>query len=141
MPTWKQPFSINWRIDWLDGLQSIENALYQFPLAITQIGSLTNPSIRVRSDLDKKMLQALTSGLTGNTSGKLAELKSKLNAKVAQQLGKTGEQLESIDPLLAAAQGNSDSLNELLKAKMTNEIDKNKDKLLNKLGDKLFRER
>lgn len=127
--------------DLSSAMAEIISGLSELNLTANFAGSLTKPSIRVKSDLDKKMLQALTSGLTDNTSGKLGELKSKLNARVAEQLGKTGEQFESIDPLLAAAQGNSDSLNELLKSQMTNEIDKNKDKLLNKLGDKLFRER
>ena len=84
------------------------------------------------------MLQALSSGLTGNSSGKLSELKSKLNAKVAGQLGQSGEQLASVDALLSAAQGDSESLNELLKAQMSNALDKKKDKLLNKLSDKLL---
>jgi uncharacterized protein (TIGR03545 family) len=103
-------------------------------------GNIASPSIKVKSDLDKKMLQALTSGLTGDSSGKLGELKSKLNAKVAKQLGTSGDQFKSVDALLAAVQGDANSLNELLKSQMTNAIDSKKDKLLNKLGDKLFRD-
>jgi hypothetical protein len=101
-------------------------------------GSITSPSITVGSDLDKKMLQALTSGLMGNSSGKLGELKSKLNAKVATQLGTSGEQLKSVDILLVAAQGDTESLNKLLQSQMTNAIDDKKDKLLNKISDNLF---
>lgn len=101
-------------------------------------GKLANPSIKVTSDLDKKMLQALSSGLTGSSSGKLNELKTKLNAKVAEQLGQSGDELASIDALIGAAQGDTDSLNELLKSQMSNALDNKKDELLNKLGDKLF---
>jgi hypothetical protein len=84
------------------------------------------------------MLQALSSGLTGNSSGKLSELETKLNAKAAEQLGQSGQQLASVDALLTAAQGDTDSLNELLKSQMTNALDNKKDKLLNKLSDKLL---
>lgn len=101
-------------------------------------GKLANPSIKVTSDLDKNMLQALSSGLTGSSSGKLNELKTKLNAKVAEQLGQSGDELASIDGLIGAAQGDTDSLNELLKSQMSNALDNKKDELLNKLGDKLF---
>ncbi len=103
-------------------------------------GNIASPSIKVKSDLDKKMLQALTSGLTGDSSGKLGELKSRLNAKIAKQLGASGDQLKSVDVLLATVQGDANSLNELLKSQMTNAIDSKKDKLLNKIGDKLFRD-
>lgn len=124
--------------DLTSAMAEVISGLTELKLNTDFSGSLTSPSVKVKSDLDKKMLQALTSGLTGNSSGKLGELKSKLNAKVAQQLGTSGDQLATVDTLLSAAQGDTDSLNELLKSQMTNALDKNKDKLLNKLGDKLF---
>jgi len=124
--------------DLTSAMAEIISGLSELELVTDFSGKLSNPTIKVKSDLDKKMLQALSSGLTGNSSGKLGELKSKLNAKVAEQLGQSGEQLASVDALLAAAQGDSESLNELLKAQMSNALDKKKDKLLNKLSDKLL---
>jgi len=124
--------------DLTSAIAEIISGLSELELVTDFSGKLSNPSIKVKSDLDKKMLQALSSGLTGNSSGKLCELKSKLNAKVAEQLGQSGEQLASVDALLSAAQGDSESLNELLKAQMSNALDKKKDKLLNKLSDKLL---
>jgi len=124
--------------DLTSAIAEIISGLSELELVTDFSGKLSNPSIKVKSDLDKKMLQALSSGLTGNSSGKLGELKSKLNAKVAEQLGQSGEQLASVDALLSAAQGDSESLNELLKAQMSNALDKKKDKLLNKLSDKLL---
>jgi uncharacterized protein (TIGR03545 family) len=124
--------------DLTSAIAEIISGLSELELLTDFSGKLSNPSIKVKSDLDKKMLQALSSGLTGNSSGKLSELKSKLNAKVAGQLGQSGEQLASVDALLSAAQGDSESLNELLKAQMSNALDKKKDKLLNKLSDKLL---
>nr|WP_297349585.1 TIGR03545 family protein [uncultured Glaciecola sp.] len=124
--------------DLTSAMADVISGLSNLSLTTDFSGSLTSPSIKIKSDLDKKMLQALSSGLTGNSSGKLRELKSKLNAKVAEQLGQSGQQLESVDALLAAAQGDAESLNELLKSQMTNALDQKKDKLLNKLTDKLI---
>jgi uncharacterized protein (TIGR03545 family) len=124
--------------DLTSAMAEVISGLSELKLNTDFSGSLSRPSIKVQSDLDKKMLQALSSGLTSSTSGKLGELKSKLNAKVAEQLGQSSQELESVDALLSAAQGDTDSLNELLKSQMTNALDKKKDELLNKIGDKLF---
>jgi uncharacterized protein (TIGR03545 family) len=124
--------------DLTSAMADVISGLSDLKLSTDFSGSLTSPSIKIKSDLDKKMLQALSSGLTGNSSGKLGELKSKLNAKVAEQLGQSGQQLESVDALLAAAQGDAASLKELLKSQMRNALDQKKDKLLNKLTDKLI---
>ncbi|MFT6953228.1 MAG: hypothetical protein ACJAY1_000320 [Glaciecola sp.] len=124
--------------DLTSAMADVISGLSELKLSTYFSGSLPSPSIKVKSDLDKKMLQALSSGLTGNSSGKLSELKSKLNAKVAEQLGQSGQHLESVDVLLAAAQGDTESLNELLKSQMINALDQKRDKLLNKLTDKLI---
>ncbi|MFQ3249251.1 MAG: hypothetical protein ACI9O6_001055 [Glaciecola sp.] len=124
--------------DLTSAMAEVISGLTELKLNTDFSGSLTSPSIKVKSDLDKKMLQALSSGLTGNSSGKLSELKSKLNAKAAEQLGQSSQELKAVETLLAAAQGDTDSINELLKSQMSNALDKNKDKLLDKLGDKLF---
>jgi len=107
-------------------MAEVISGLSELKLSTDFTGSLTSPSIKVKSDLDKKMLQALSSGLTGDSSGKLSELKNKLNTKVAEQLGQSSQQLESVDALLTAAQGDTDSINELLKSQMTNALDKKK---------------
>ncbi|PKI00863.1 TIGR03545 family protein [Glaciecola sp. 33A] len=124
--------------DLTNAMAEIISGLSELKLSTDFSGNLTSPSIKIKSDLNKKMLQALSSGLTGNSSGKLSELKTKLNAKVAEQLGQSGQQLASVDALLTAAQGDTDSLNELLKSQMTNALGNTKDKLLNKLSDKLL---
>ncbi|MFT6329063.1 MAG: hypothetical protein ACJAYN_000992 [Bermanella sp.] len=124
--------------DLTNAMAEIISGLSELKLSTDFSGNLTSPSIKIKSDLNKKMLQALSSGLTGNSSGKLSELKTKLNAKVAEQLGQSGQQLASVDALLTAAQGDTDSLNELLKSQMTNALGNKKDKLLNKLSDKLL---
>ena len=124
--------------DLTSAIAEIISGLSELQFVTDFSGKLTNPSLKVSSNLDKKMQQALSSGLTSNSSGKLGELKTKLNAKVAEQLGQSSEQLASVDTLLSAAQGDTESLNELLKTQMSNVLDKKKDKLLNKLSDKLL---
>ena len=124
--------------DLTSAMADVISGFSELKLSANFSGPLSSPSIKIKSDLDKKILQALSSGLTGNSSGKLGELKSKLNAKVAEQLGKSGGQLESVDALLAAAQGDTKSLNELLNSQMTNALDRKKEKLLNKLTDRLI---
>ncbi|MDT0627360.1 TIGR03545 family protein [Alteromonas sp. W364] len=125
--------------DLTSAMAEIVSGLSELSLNTNFSGSLSSPSIKVKSDLDKKMLQSFTQGLSGESSGKLGELKSKLNQKVADQLGSSTEQLASVDALLSAAQGDTESLNELLKSQMDSAIDKKKDELLDKLGDKLFK--
>jgi uncharacterized protein (TIGR03545 family) len=124
--------------DLTSAMADIISGLSELKLSTDFSGSLSSPSIRIKSDLDKKMLHAISSGLTGNSSGKLSELKSKLNAKVAEQLGRSSQQLESIDALLAAVQGDTESLNEVLNSQIKNALDRKKDKLLNKLTDRLI---
>jgi len=124
--------------DLTDAMAEIISGLSELKLSTYFSGILTSPSIKIKSDLDKKMLQALSSGLTGNSSGKLRELKTKLDTKVAEQLGQSGQQLASVDALLTATQGDIDNLNELLKSQIINAVDNKKDKLLNKLSGKLL---
>ncbi|MBF7071854.1 TIGR03545 family protein [Glaciecola sp. MH2013] len=128
----------NGQNDLTSTMAEIISGLSELNLMTDFAGSLNSPKVSVSSDLDKKMLASLTQGLSGANSGKLAELKSKLNDKIATQLGDSNAQLESVDALLSAAQGDTDSLNELLKSQMTNALEDKKDELLNKLGGKLF---
>ncbi len=95
-------------------------------------GSLSQPSIEISSDLDANLLSSLGAGMSNNP--KLAELKQKLNAKAADQLGTSAEQLDVIGNLLDAAQGDTSALESLLNAKMADK----KDDLLNKLKGKFF---
>jgi uncharacterized protein (TIGR03545 family) len=102
-------------------------------------GSLLAPSVSVSSDLDKKVVNALKASFKEGNNPALNELKQKLNAKVSEQLGESGSQLASVENILAAVNGDTDSLNNLLKQELNNVVDKKKDELLNKLKDKLFK--
>lgn len=95
-------------------------------------GSVFNPSVSLSSDLDKQLLSALGDNIKNNP--KLNELKQKLNAKANAQLGTSGDQLENINALLVAAEGDSNALSELLNAQLADP----KQKAIDKLKDKLF---
>jgi len=93
---------------------------------------LLNPSVSIKSDLDANLLSSLGAGLAN--SPKLAELKQKLNAKAAAQLGTNTDKLDAVQSLLDAAKGDTDALTELLNAQIADK----KEDVLNKLKNKLF---
>lgn len=102
-------------------------------------GTLVSPNISVTSDLDKKIVKALSTSFSDNDNPALKELKAKLNAKVSDQLGSTASQIASVDTLLAAVNGDTAALNGLLNEQLNNVIEDKKSELLNKLKDKLFK--
>jgi uncharacterized protein (TIGR03545 family) len=102
-------------------------------------GSLLAPRVSVSSDLDKMLVNALTASFKEGNNPALNELTQKLNAKISEQLGESGTQLASVENILAAVNGDTDSLNNLLKQELNNVVDEKKAELLNKLKDKLFK--
>ena len=102
-------------------------------------GSLLAPRVSVSSDLDKMLVNALTASFKEGNNPALNELTQKLNAKISEQLGESGTQLASVENILSAVNGDTDSLNNLLKQELNNVVDEKKAELLNKLKDKLFK--
>jgi uncharacterized protein (TIGR03545 family) len=99
-------------------------------------GDVSNPSIDLDSQFDKNLVASLGAGLAANP--KLDELRQKLNAKMNSQLGTSGDQLDSVNALLGAAQGDSEALTSLLGAQLNNKVEEKKDELMNKLKNKLL---
>lgn len=97
-------------------------------------GDISRPSIAIKSDLDSSLLKSLGASLENNP--KLLELKQKLNAKAAAQLGTSNQQLDAVNDLLAAAQGDTNTLTELLNAQLADK----KEAVLDKLKNKFFNE-
>ena len=111
--------------------------LTELDMQIDLDGSITAPGFKLTSDLDSMIAQAAVGQLGEAQQAKLNELQQKLNGMAAEQLGTNGEQLADINGLLGAAQSDSGELDELLQAQLTNVIEKEKDKLINKLFNKL----
>lgn len=103
-------------------------------------GTLDDPGFSVKSDLDNQLAQAALSQLTASQQGKLDEINQRLNAMVSEQQDAAGEQLVSVDTMLAAAQGDSEVLSGLLETKLSSLVDDEKDKLLDKLKSKFGQE-
>ncbi|GBL05123.1 TIGR03545 family protein [Glaciecola sp. KUL10] len=102
-------------------------------------GSLLSPSVGVSSNLDQEIMSAISASFKDSDNPALNELKQKLNAKVNAQLSLSDNQLASVENVLAAVNGDTDSLNDLVKQELSNVVDEKKDELLNKLKDKLFK--
>ncbi|MDM7861669.1 TIGR03545 family protein [Alteromonas sp. ASW11-36] len=100
-------------------------------------GDIQNPGFSLRSDLDRQLIGAITTSLTGDQQGKLAELRNKLNAKAADQLGETNMALAQTVDWQALATGDASTLEELLQAELNNVIDDQKNKLFDRLKNRI----
>lgn len=118
-------------------IASTLEGLNDLSMKIDLDGSVTAPGFGLSSDLDQQMMQAAMSQLSAGQQDKLDELNNKLNAMASEQLGANDAQLVDITSLLSAAQGDSATLDELLASQLDNLVEKEKDKLLNKLFNKL----
>lgn len=107
-------------------------------LSGTFFGDIASPSIKIDSQFDKNLTATFGAGLAN--SPQLAELREKLNARINAQIGTSNAQLDSIDTLLSAAQGNTDALSDLLNAQLNNKIDEKKTDLIDKLKNRLFKD-
>ena len=99
-------------------------------------GTLSDPGFSIKSDLDNKLAQAALTELTASQQDKLDEAMNKLNSKISALESDTQTELVSVESMLKAAQGDSSELEGLLKTQLNSVIDKQKDKLLDKLKSK-----
>ncbi|MDO6475856.1 TIGR03545 family protein [Alteromonas sp. 1_MG-2023] len=118
---------------------AIANALNQLSsldLQMALSGTLSDPGFSIKSDLDNKLAQAALTELTASQQDKLDEAMNKLNSKISALQSDTQTELVSVESMLKAAQGDSSELEGLLKTQLNSVIDKQKDKLLDKLKSK-----
>ena len=102
-------------------------------------GTVNAPDIRLSSGLDRIIASALLNRFSSAQEGPLAELRQKLDAKIATSLKLQEDQISAVNALLDGAQGKDQVLENLLKQQVQSQIDKQKSKLLQKLSDKLFK--
>ena len=105
-------------------------------MCIRDSGTLNDPGFSIKSDLDNKLAQAALTELTASQQDKLDEAMNKLNSKISALQSDTQTELVSVESMLKAAQGDSSELEGLLKTQLNSVIDKQKDKLLDKLKSK-----
>ena len=99
-------------------------------------GTLSNPNFKIKSDLDNQLANMALSELTASQQDKLDELNEKLNAMIGNEQSLISGELGDISSMLSAAQGDSAAIEELLKSKLNNVVEQQKNKLFDKLKGK-----
>ncbi|WP_420934916.1 TIGR03545 family protein [Alteromonas sp. A081] len=99
-------------------------------------GTLSNPDFKIKSDLDNQLANMALSELTASQQDKLDELNQKLNAMIGNEQSLISGELGDISSMLSAAQGDGAAIEELLKSKLNNVVEQQKNKLFDKLKGK-----
>lgn len=99
-------------------------------------GTLSNPDFKIKSDLDNQLANMALSELTASQQDKLDELNQKLNAMIGNEQSLINGELGDVSSMLSAAQGDSAAIEELLKSKLNNVVEQQKNKLFDKLKGK-----
>ena len=101
-------------------------------------GTVDNINLSLSSNLNKQIGAALLSNVSTEKKAKLDELNQKLNNITEDVMETNNNQLAQWLDWEKIANGDLDSINDLLETRITGLVDSNKDKLKNKLFDKLF---
>lgn len=114
----------------LDSLSSLD-------LTMLLDGTVNKPGFHISSDLDNQLGKLALTQLSASQQDKLAELKSKLQAKVGDQQALNSSKLGDIASMLSGAEGDSNSLEALLNTQLSSVVEQEKNKLFDKLKSKL----
>ena len=120
-----------------NAIASLLDSLQQLDMTMNISGTLSAPNFGFSSDLDRQLANAALSSLSASQQDKLNELNSKLQGMVGSQDDNLASELGNISTWMSATQRDEAALQELLQATFKNAVEKQKDKLLNKLFDKL----
>jgi len=114
------------------------NQLEQLSINSDVGGVIGDLDLSFSSDLNRQLGSALLANIGKEEQGKLDELKDKLKAQMQAALGSQDAQLDEWLDWEKLAEGDIDSLEDLLNSKMNNAIDSKKDELKDKLKGKIF---
>ena len=120
-----------------NAIASLLDSLQQLDITMNIGGTLSAPDFGFSSDLDRQLANAALSSLSASQQDKLDKLNSKLQGMVGNQDDNLASELGNISTWLSTTQRDEAALQELLQATFKNAVEKQKDKLLNKLFDKL----
>jgi hypothetical protein len=101
-------------------------------------GTVDNLNLSLSSNLNKQIGAALLSNVSTEKKAKLDELNQKLNNKTEGVMVTNNNQLDQWLDWEKIANGDLGSINELLETKISGLVDSNKNKLKDKLFEKLF---
>ena len=118
-------------------IASLLRGLSQLDMQMNIGGTLTAPSFGFSSDLDRQLTNAALSSLNDAQQGKLTELNTRLQRMADDQNNNLSNALGNVSTWLSTTQRDEAALQELLQATFKTAVEQQKDKLLNKLFDKL----
>ena len=122
-------------------LASLLNDQDSLPLSLGATGPLGSPDIRVRSNLDQLIGDALLGEAKARAAELEADVRSRLDARLQDQLGNQAQWVSELDVQEGLVSTLETRIENLLKAKLANATDsvkeKAKDKLKGKLLDKI----
>jgi conserved hypothetical protein TIGR03545 len=121
-----------------EGVADTLNQLTSLKMDAGIAGVLDNPDFSLGSDLDKKIRDSMMASAGSEGRKKLDELQKKLGLRAGEEKGEGNAKLGDWSKLQDLADGKSESVEEMSKAKFEGELDKQKNELEDKLRKKLF---
>lgn len=115
---------------WAQVVASALQSLTRLDIQTSIAGSMTQPTLSLRSDLDRQLGSALKTAALQEVEPELASLRAKLQEQSGGFLGENEEELSELVGLLTTAENREARLQELLEAKIQNKLeDQVKDRL------------
>lgn len=122
---------------YMQQLATLLNQQAEIPLNLNASGLISAPEVSIRSPLDKLLADAVLGEAKAKITALQTDLRSKLDAKLQQQLGGQSDWLTLLDQQDSAADSLEGSIEQMLNAKLADVKEQAKDKLKDKLLDKL----
>ena len=133
----KPMFSSTSSSRWMKQVVEALNQQPKIPAEILLSGKATSPSWKINSALDNIVKDSVKASANAELEKLKAEYQTKLNAKMADKLDMSEQELAQIGDLSAWIDDTEGSLQKLLDAKVDSFKEKQKDKLKDKVKDKL----
>ncbi|WP_016957126.1 TIGR03545 family protein [Catenovulum agarivorans] len=133
----KPMFSSTSSSRWMKQVVEALNQQQKIPAEILLSGKATSSSWKINSALDNIVKDSVKASANAELDKLKAEYQSKLNAKMADKLDMSEQELAQIGDLSAWVDDTEGSLQKLLDAKVDSFKEKQKDKLKDKVKDKL----
>ncbi|EWH11214.1 hypothetical protein DS2_05135 [Catenovulum agarivorans DS-2] len=130
-------FSTSSSSRWMKQVIAALNQQEAIPAEINLTGPVSSPSFNINSALDNIVKDSVKASANAELDKLKAEYQSQLNAKMADKLDMSEQQLAQIGDLSDWIDDTEGSLQKLLDAKIDSFKEKQKDKLKDKVKDKL----